>query len=276
MTATVVQSPLSPPPAVRSGGLWLSQTLAMSKRSIIAIVRQPALVVPSLIFPLFFAALGTSSFGRATRLTNFPKVDNFLDFSLAGTIIQGVLFGSVTGGAALATDIERGFFDRLLATPTSRVSILVGRLAGAALFGAFQALVFVLVLLPFGVSIRAGVPGFIVIVMCGGLTGMAIGGFTAAMALKTGSSEAVQGSFPLLFIALFFSSAFFPRQTMQGAYRVIANINPVSHLVEGVRGLVIDGFTARHVAAALLVPIGIGAFSIALAMRTLYSRLASR
>jgi ABC-2 type transport system permease protein len=276
MTTAVVHSPLSPSPAVRSGNLWLSQTLAMSKRSIIAIVRQPALVVPSLIFPLFFAALGTSSFGRAVQLPNFPAVDNFLDFSLAGTIIQGVLFGSVTGGAALATDIERGFFDRLLATPTSRISILVGRLAGAALFGAFQALVFVLVLLPFGVRIEAGVPGFVVIVICGGLTGMAIGGFTAAMALKTGSSEAVQGSFPLLFIALFFSSAFFPRQTMQGAYKVIADINPVSHLVEGLRGLVIDGFTARRVAAALLVPMAIGAFSIALAMRTLYSRLASR
>ena len=267
---------LSPPPAVQARGLWLSQTVAMSKRSVIAIVRQPALVIPSLIFPLFFAALGTSSFGRAVRLPNFPKVDNFLDFALAGTIIQGVLFGSVTGGAALATDIEMGFFDRLLATPTSRISILVGRLAGAALFGGFQAIVFILLLLPFGVSIKAGVAGFIVIVLCGALTGMAIGGFTAAIALKTGSSEAVQGSFPLLFIGLFFSSAFFPRQTMQGAYKVIANINPVSHLVEGVRGLVTDGLTARHVAAALLVPIGIGAVSISLAMRTLYSRLAAR
>ena len=105
---------------------------------------------------------------------------------------------------------------------------------------------------------------------------MAIGGFTAAMALKTGSSEAVQGSFPLLFIALFFSSAFFPRQTMQGAYKKIADLNPVSHLVEGVRGLVTDGLTAQHVAAALLVPTAIGVLSIALAVRTLYSRLAAR
>lgn len=275
MTVTA-PSPHSPAPAVRSRGLWLSQTIAMSKRSVIAIVRQPALVIPSLIFPLFFAALGASSFGRAVRLPNFPKVDNFLDFALAGTIIQGVLFGSVTGGAALATDIEMGFFDRLLATPTSRISILIGRLAGAALFGGFQAIVFVLLLLPFGISIKAGVAGFVVIVLCGAITGMAIGGFTAAIALKTGSSEAVQGSFPLLFIGLFFSSAFFPRQTMQGAYRVIANINPVSYLVEGVRGLVIDGLTASHAAAAVLVPLGIGAVSISLAMRTLYSRLAAR
>ena len=153
---------------------------------------------------------------------------------------------------------------------------LVGRLAGAAIFGAFQALFFIVVLLPFGVRIKAGVAGVIVIILCGGLTAMAIGGFTAAMALKTGSSEAVQGSFPLLFIALFFSSAFFPRQTMQGAYKAIANINPTSHLVKGMRGLVIDGFTARYVALALLVPAAIAVFSITLAMRALYSRLASR
>ena len=96
------------------------QTVAMSKRSILALVRQPALVVPSMIFPLFFAALGTSSFGRAINLPGFPKVDSFLDFSLAGTIVQGVLFGSVQSGSALATDIENGFFYRLMAAPSSR------------------------------------------------------------------------------------------------------------------------------------------------------------
>lgn len=254
----------------------LAQVGAMSKRSIMAIVRQPALVIPALIFPLFFAALGTSSFGRATRLPTFPKVDSFLDFALAGSIIQGVLFGSVTGGTALATDIQFGFFDRLLATPTSRIGIVMGRLAGAAAFGAFQALFFIVVLVPFGVDIRSGVAGVIVIVLCGALTGMSIGGFTAAMALKTGSAEAVQGSFPLLFVALFFSSTFFPRQTMRGTYKTIANINPVSHLVEGVRGLVIEGFTASHVAAALLIPMAIGVFSIGLALQTLRSRLAAR
>ncbi len=271
MTAAIVA-----PLPVQAKGLWLAQTLAMSKRSVMALVRQPAIVIPSLVFPLFFAALGSSSFGRAVHLPNFPKVDNFLDFSLAGSIVQGVLFGSVVGGAALATDIEQGFFDRLLTTPTSRVSILVGRLAGAAMFGAFQALFFVLVLVPFGVTIKAGIPGLLVIMLSGGLIGLAFGGFTAAIALKTGSSEAVQGSFPLLFIALFFSSAFFPRETMQGTYRKIADVNPVSHLVEGIRGLVIDGFAARHVASALLVPAAVGALSIALAVRTLYSRLAAR
>ena len=87
---------------------------ALSSRSVLSLVRQPSLVVPSLVFPLFFVALGTASFARAINIPGFPEVDSFLDFALAGSVVQGVLFGSVTSAAALATDIETGFFDRLL------------------------------------------------------------------------------------------------------------------------------------------------------------------
>lgn len=252
------------------------QTWAMSKRSINAIVRQPALVIPSLIFPLFFAALGTSSFSRATSLPGFPPVDSYLDFALAGSIVQGVLFGSTVGATALATDIEIGFFDRLLAAPASRVSILLGRFAGAGVFGAFQALFFVLVMWPFGLRVESGPIGVAVMVLSGAITGVAIGSFLAAMALRTGSSEAVQGAFPLLFIAMFFSSAFFPRQTMQGVYRAIADLNPISYLVEGLRGLTIFPLEAQHVAQALLIPLGLGVVGIAISMGQLRRRVAMR
>ena len=252
------------------------QTVAMSKRSVLALWRQPALVVPSMIFPLFFAALGTSSFGRAINLPGFPKVDSFLDFSLAGTIVQGVLFGSVQSGSALATDIENGFFYRLMAAPSSRLGILVGRLAGAAAYGAFQTLFFSLLLLPFGMSIKGGPLGVLIMVISGGLIAIAISGFMAAAALKTGSSEAVQGIFPLVFIMLFFSSAFFPRQTMSGAYKHIADFNPISHLIEGMRDICIDGLSSGAIARAILVPIAIMIVSFTLALRALAQRIAAQ
>jgi ABC-2 type transport system permease protein len=94
--------------------------------------------------------------------------------------------------------------------------------------------------------------------------------------LRTGSAEAVQGSFPLLFIAMFLSSAFFPRQTMTGVYGAIADVNPISYLVEGIRGLVIEGLEPTRVAQALLIPVGIGVASIALALAALRRRLALR
>jgi ABC-2 type transport system permease protein len=225
----------------RSTSAALRQTFALAKRSTLELFRQPALVVPSIVFPLFFSFLGNSSFGKTTSLPGFPKVNSYLQFQLAGTITQGVLFGSVTGAAALATDIENGFFDRLLASPTSRLSILFGRIAGSVLFGALETAVFVLVLLPFGA--------------------------------KTGSSEAVQGTFPLLFILLFFSSAFFPRETMSGTYKTIAGLNPISHLVEGLRALSLEGFSVSATARAILVPLAIAIFALYIASRQLNARL---
>ena len=264
------------PAASMSRSNRMAQWWAMSRRAIVALARQPSLVVPSLIFPLFFAALGTASFSRATSIPGFPEVDSYLDFALAGAIVQGILFGSTVGASALATAIENGFFERLLAAPTSRTGIIVGRLAGGMAYGALQTIVFCVVLLPFGMTIQGGVPAVVVMIVSGAVLALAIGALMAAMAIRTGSAEAVQGAFPLLFIALFFSSAFFPRETMSGLYGTLADWNPISHLVEGMRDLVIDGFTASAVTRAILIPAGLSVLTIALAIRALRRRLGGR
>ncbi len=272
MTAPVTTVSLTPTRAPAQPST-IAQTRALSVRSIQSLLRQPSLVVPSLIFPLFFAALGTSSFSRATGLPGFPAVDSYLDFALAGAIVQGILFGSTTGATALATDIENGFFDRLLASPSTRTGIIVGRMAGGMAYGAFQTLFFVLVLLPFGLSIKGGIGGVVGLMVSGTILALAIGALMSSMALLTGSAEAVQGAFPLLFIALFFSSAFFPRETMSGIYGTLADFNPVSHLVEGMRDLVIEGVSVSALARAILVPTALSVVSIALSLRALRHRL---
>ena len=250
-----------------------AQTWAMSKRSVLALWRQPSLVIPSLFFPLFFAALGTSSYSRATALPGFPQVDSYLDFALSGAIVQGVLFGSTVGATALATDIENGFFDRLLSSPSTRSGIIVGRMAGGMVYGCFQTLFFVAVLIPFGLSVKGGIGGVVGMAIGGTVLALAVGALMAAMAIATGSSEATQGAFPLLFIAMFFSSAFFPRQTMSGLYRRLADANPISYLVEGLRDLTIEGFTGAAVARAILIPAALSVATIALSLRTLSRRL---
>ena len=252
------------------------QTLALTKRSTLAILRQPALVVPSFVFPLFFAALSADSFGKTIRLPGFPQVDSFLQFALASTILQGVLFGSITGAAALATDIEIGFFDRLLVAPTARTGILIGNLMGSAIFGAVQAAIFIFALLPFGVRVEAGIPGIAVMIISGGLIALGISALMSSVAIRTGSAEAVQGAFPLLFVLLFFSSVFFPRQTMHGIYKTIANGNPLSYLVEGLRSLVLDGFSVSAIARAIIIPIGICVIGMIIALSELRRRIRAK
>ena len=251
------------------------QILTLARRSILGTVRQPELVFPSLFFPLLFAALSVASFNKAIHvLPGFHGVRTFLDFQLAATVVQGVLFGSTGGGNDMAVDIQDGFFDRLLASPVSRTAILLGRLAGTAVLGAFQAVLFIAILVAFGATIKGGIAAIIVIIVISSVLAVGVGGFAVALALRTGSPEAVQASFPLFFISLFLSSAFFPRETMHGWFKVVATINPLSWMVEALRHLVIEGFDAAAALRAVAIVLVICAVSISLSTMALRARVA--
>lgn len=252
----------------------LQQIALLSRRSLLGTLRQPGAWIPPIFFPMIFAALNSAAFERATQLPGFPKVDSFLDFMLATTVVQGVLFGSTIGGTSMAIDIQDGFFDRLVASPVSRSSILLGRLAGGAALGAIQALAFIGIFSIFGASIKGGFPALVALVAVAMVLGVALGGFTITLALRTGSSEAVQAAFPVLFIFLFISSAFFPRQLMHGWFQTVANINPLSWLVEALRRLVINEFSFADVGRAVAISLAIGALSLSLAQAALRKRLA--
>ena len=231
-----------------------AQYLALSRRSIVGTLRTPIAIVPSLAFPLLFLALNSAALNRSIQLPGFPEVDSFLQFMFATTVIQGALFGAVTAGASIATDIEGGFFERIIAAPTSRPSILVGRVAGVATFAFAQAWFFFIVATLFGLDVEGGLVGMLGVAVVGSLVAAAIGSLSVAFGLKTGSSEAVQGAFPMAFALMFLSSAFFPRELMTGWFREVAEANPFSYLIEAVRHQVIAGFSVTK----LLVALGIG------------------
>ena len=252
----------------------LAQAQALAQRSIRGNLRQPQVWLPGLLFPMFLAAVNTSTMGRAVEfLPGFEDVDSLLDFLLAASITQSVLFGGLTAGSDTATDIQTGFFDRLLASPVSRTSILVGRLAGASVTGAFQAIVFVVVYGVFGVRMAAGVPGVLILVAFAMVLALVIGGFAAMLALRTGSAEAVQNVFPLTFILLFISSAFFPTESMSGIYGSVATRNPVTWMIDGMRHQVIVGLDWSEAATSLAVAAVLAALAIFGAQRALQARL---
>jgi ABC-2 type transport system permease protein len=247
--------------------------LALARRSITGTMRQPQSYLPSFFFPLLFAALSTAAFGRSTALPGFPKVHSFLDFAVATTVVQGIIFGGTLGGNDMAVDIEDGFFDRLIASPVARSSILVGRLAGSAVIAAVQTVVFIGVLMAFGARVEGGIAAVAAILVIGMLLAIGIGGLGVMLALRTGSAEAVQASFPVFFISLFISSAFFPRQLMHGWFKTVATVNPLSWLVEGLRHLVITGFAFKPMLQSLGVVLGLVFLSLLGASLALRRRL---
>ncbi len=253
----------------------VAQVRALARRSVLATLRQPPVWFPSVLFPLLLAAVNSSAFNRTTGLPGFPEVDSFFDFLLPASMLQGVMFAAVAGGSDIALDIEEGFFERLLAAPIWRPSILVGRLAGASVLGALQALLFIAVFSVFGARVHAGLPGIVVLVLLAMVMAIAIGGVTAAVGVRTGSQETVQNSFPLIFILLFLSSAFFPTQLMTGWYQKMAEANPITWILDAARRLVISGWSWSDAATCLGVAAGLACLSVSLAARQLQRRLES-
>jgi ABC-2 type transport system permease protein len=258
-----------------TGGLAVNLRVigALGLRSVKQTFRRPQLLAPILVFPSLLLAIQVGGAGRAVDLPQFPEVNGFLDFMLAGAMIQATLLAGNSGGIALAVDIEMGFTDRLFAAPISRFAIVLGRLAGTAVLGALTAVWFIVVGLAFGARIEEGVGGALLLVVLVTLSAVAFGGIGAAIALRAGSASVVQGLFPLVFVILFLSTAFFPENLLLEPARSVAEWNPLSFIVEAVRDPVISALSGPALAEGLASLAAVGAASLGLSALALRHRL---
>ncbi|HEX7293582.1 MAG TPA: ABC transporter permease [Solirubrobacterales bacterium] len=246
---------------------------ALGLRSVRQTFRRPQLMAPILVFPTLLLAIQTGGAGSAVELPGFPPVQSFLQFMLAGAMMQSLMLAGNSGGIALAVDIEMGFTDRLFAAPIPRYAIVLGRLAGTAALGLFAALWFLAIGLIFGAEIHSGVPGALIAIVLVTATAMAVGGLGAAIALRTGSASVVQGLFPLVLVVLFLSTAFFPESLMIEPAKTIAAYNPLSFIVEGIRNPIIAEVDASDLLYAALAIAGIVLLGLALSASALRHRL---
>ncbi len=251
----------------------LVQVGVLARRSVVRTLRQPAMVVPSLVFPMILLAINSSGLGSATRLPGFPT-DSYFQFALAIPFVQGALFSANSAGTNVANDIETGFLNRLSLTPLRRVALMMGQLAGILALGLIQAVTFVVIGVAFGGGLAAGVAGAVVIVVLSLLISLGFGLIGAFVALRTGSGEAVQGVFPLFFAALFLSSMALPRDLIETDwFRTVATWNPVSYMLEAIRSLVIVGWDPEALALGFACAGGVALIALIAASAALRTQM---
>ena len=260
-----------------SRGVGLAaQTLAVGRRAVIRTLRQRALLIFPMVFPLILFAINGSALSPATRIPGFPT-HNYRDFLLAMTFVQGAMFVSITAGVDLARDIETGFLNRLALTPLRGEAVLVGQLGGALVLGVVQAVAYLLVGLATGVTLVSGVGGALVLLGLSILIAFAFASLGGLLALRFGTGEAVQGIFPLLFVTLFLSSSSLPRNLIKTPwFRDVATYNPVSYLIESLRSLVIKGWDAEALALGFVFALALLVITLALSQAAMRTRLARR
>ncbi len=251
----------------------LAQAGELSRRSIISTFRKPQTWAPGFFFPVLLALVYAGQFESATALDGFPEVDSFLDFLLPASVLQGVAFGATNGAGDLAIDIEFGFFDRLLTSPVNRVVILLGRMAGTAAWSFVQSIFLVVVFVLFGASISGGIGAVLALIATSIMLGLFLGSFSMGLAFRSGSEEVVQSIFPLVFAFLFLSSAFFPTELMKGWYKVMAENNPITFIIDPLRRMILGGFDVSDAAQAILVSGGLAVLMMLFALWQLRIKL---
>ncbi|HXS32882.1 MAG TPA: ABC transporter permease [Solirubrobacterales bacterium] len=253
-----------------SGGLR-TQVGQLAQRSVLRTLRQPAQIVPALVFPLFLLAVNSGGLQDATNLPGFPT-DSYLTFALAVPFMQGALFSVMNAGTDLARDIETGFLSRLALTPLRDAALLSGLLAGAVVLGLVQAVTYLSVGLIAGAELTTGFAGALVIVALSVSITVAFGSIGLFAALRTGSGEAVQSLFPVFFVFLFISAMALPLDLIQtNWFKAVASANPVTYLLEAFRSLLFEGWETGTLALGFgiaAVLLGVGMFAASGALKT--------
>ena len=250
-----------------------TQVGAIARRSVVRTSRQPASIIPPLIFPIALMFVNAGGLRSSTELPGFPT-DSFLAFALAVPFIQGALFSTMNAGTEIARDVQTGFINRLSLTALRDWALLTGQLAGIVVLGVVQVLFYIVVGLSAGVTFESGPAGIAVLLFYGAIVALAFGALGAWLAYRTGSGETIQALFPVLFVFLFISSMNAPRNLIGVEwFRIAATLNPVSYMIECVRSLIITGWDLQALALGFGFVTVLGILSFMLASRALRTRM---
>jgi ABC-2 type transport system permease protein len=239
-------------------------------RSLRVLLRVPSAVIPPLFIPVFFLVVNTAALGN---LSNSPVLagTNYVAFFVPVSILLTVSSAGSGSGLALVQDIDAGYFDKLLLAPISRTSVLVSRLMVDGTRAGAQALLVVVSLL-IGGEVAAGVPGVVLLVVMSFLFGLAYAGIGLTIALRTGSTEATQASFIIFFPLVFLAPTFVPLDFLAEWLQTVAQLNPVTYVLLGMRSLTTEGIVVAELAKAFAAILGLTALLQFSAFRALRAR----
>jgi len=238
---------------------------ALMRRGLNEILRVPGAAIPGVLAPTIFFLGLTAVFGSLTKLPGFTS-DSYESFLVPVSLLQAAGFTGAATGVNLARDIEQGWFDRLLASPASRLSLL----AGLVLSASFRVLIPATFLLIVAFSLGAHFPGVgglaltLLIVM-----GMAVvaSGWGVALALRFKTQSAAPLMQAGMLTAILCTTAYAPLALLTGWLQEVARYNPVTQVLDAARQGFIGDVTWAGTWPGLLVLAGLAVLLTATALR---------
>ena len=236
----------------------MTEIALLGRRAVREVIRMPEATIPTLFIPLFFLAVNIGQVSKTfPSTTPFLHGQGYVGFQLPVSLMFAVC--TATSGLALVTEIDVGYFDKLLVAPIRRSSIIFGRLGADLVRGIGTSTLVLLVALAFGASMKSGALGALVLILMAALWGVAYAGIGLLVALYTRNVQATNASFLVFFPLLFLTPNFVPFDRLSQPMEAIARGNPVSYVIEGLRSLVLQGWVVGKLAicAGVIVATGL-------------------
>ena len=190
------------------------------------IARYPEATIPALFIPLFFLAVNIGQVSETfPDTTPFLNGQGYVAFQLPVSLMFAV--ATATSGLALVTEIDNGYFDKLLAAPIRRSSIIFGRLSADFVRGVLGSIGRARSPgSPSAPTSRAASLGAVVLVVLAALFGVGYAGFGILVALRTRNVQATNTSFLLFFPLLFLTPNFVPFDLLTPVMETLARAEP--------------------------------------------------
>jgi len=271
MTATTPQDSVARSNVRAKPSGFFKDMFTIAGRALRGIPREPESFVPALFIPAFFFIVNIGALQDLTE--SIPGVEGFSyrNFQLPTAIIFAVT--GISRAPGLVTDIQQGYFDRLLLSPAKRLPLLLGLMIADFALVIFLCVPVIVLGLILGVSFGTGPLGLLLFVLMGALWGLAFTGFPYAIALKTANPGAVASSFILFFPFAFLTSSTVPLEQLTGWMKSIARFNPITYVLEGMRSLLSDSWDWATLGKGFLAIAILGSVSQFLALRALKGRV---
>jgi ABC-2 type transport system permease protein len=229
----------------------------------------PAFLIPSIMFPLFFFtafAGGLSTLGDAP---GFHYRDGYTAFQFAFVLLQASAFGGVFTGFGMAIDFEYGFARRIMLAVPNRLAVIAGYALGAAGRACFTIALLFTVALITGMSVSGGGVDIVGLITLALLINLGAALFAGGIALRFRSIQAGPLMQTPVFLILFLAPVYVPLPLLSGWIHAVATVNPVTALLQGARGLLAGGGSSWTIGLAFLVAAGLAALLAGFSVRGL-------
>ncbi|MET0979661.1 MAG: ABC transporter permease [Candidatus Saccharimonadales bacterium] len=242
-------------------------SMIMIKRSSQHIIRNTDQLLGTFFQPIMFLVLFATVFGGAIA-PGLPEGVNYLDFLMAGIIVQTVAFGSTTTAIAVCSDLQKGIVDRFRSLPMANLAVLNGHVVSDLFRNSISTIVMLVAGLLIGFRSNANFVDWLMIAAIILLFTLAFSWLAAIVGVLAKSVEGVQWlTFIIIFPLTFASSAFVPLDTMTPVLKAFAENQPITHIVEAVRALMLGTPVGDHVVMSLIWCFGILVIAIPIASR---------